>query len=65
MIQPETVAHTPSAVDALIAPISHHATLRAPGNRWLEILWHCLRKGICYDEATRVANRNRALKRAA
>lgn len=38
----------------------HHAALRALGNRWLEVLWHCLNKRICYDEATHVANRNRA-----
>lgn len=44
---------------------SHHAALRALGNRWLEILWHCLTKGMPYDEATHVANRNRALGRAA
>lgn len=43
----------------------HHAALRALGNRWLEILWHCLRKGVRYDEAIHVANRNRALGRAA
>jgi transposase len=43
----------------------HHAALRALGNRWLEVLWHCLRKGELYDEATHVANRNRALSRAA
>ena len=43
---------------------THHTALRALGNRWLEILWHCLRHGICYDEATHVANRNRALGRA-
>jgi transposase len=43
----------------------HHATLRALGNRWLEILWHCLSKGVMYDEAIHVANRNRALGRAA
>lgn len=41
----------------------HHAALRALGNRWLEILWHCLTKGVLYDEATHVANRNRALGR--
>ncbi|MDP8960858.1 MAG: hypothetical protein M3N32_04480 [Actinomycetota bacterium] len=52
-------------MDALIARISHHATLRAMRNRWLEILWHCLRKGIRYHEATHVINRNHALKRAA
>jgi transposase len=44
---------------------SHHAAIRALGNRWLEILWHCLTKGLHYDEATHVANRNRALGRAA
>ncbi|MDP9343677.1 MAG: transposase [Actinomycetota bacterium] len=41
---------------------THHAALRALGNRWLEVLWHCLRKGVSYDEATHVANRERALK---
>ena len=40
---------------------SHHAALRALGNRWLEILWHCLRHGVPYDEAAHTANRNRAL----
>jgi len=44
---------------------THHAALRALGNRWLEVLWHCLRKGVLYDEATHVANRNRALGKAA
>jgi transposase len=44
---------------------SHHAALRALGNRWLEVLWHCLTKNIKYDEATHQANRNRALNRAA
>jgi transposase len=43
----------------------HHAALRALGNRWLEILWHCLMRGELYDEATHLANRNRALGRAA
>lgn len=43
----------------------HHAALRALGNRWLEILWHCLRKGVRYDEAVHIANRNRALCRTA
>lgn len=41
----------------------HHAALRALGNRWLEILWHCLTKNVPYDEAVHVANRNRALGR--
>jgi transposase len=44
---------------------SHHNALRALGNRWLEILWHCLTRGVLYDEAVHVANRNRALGRAA
>jgi transposase len=44
---------------------SHHNVLRALGNRWLEILWHCLIKGVLYDEDVHVANRNRALARAA
>ena len=39
----------------------HHAALRALGNRWLEVLWHCLTKGVLYNEATHVANRNRYL----
>jgi transposase len=43
----------------------HHAALRALGNRWLEILWHCLTRGQLYDEAIHIANRNRALGRAA
>lgn len=44
---------------------SHHAALRALGNRWLEVLWHCLHKRVNYSESTHVANRNRALGRAA
>jgi transposase len=44
---------------------SHHAALRALANRWLEILWHCLTKGVRYDENLHQANRNRALERAA
>lgn len=43
----------------------HHAALRKLGNRWLEVLWHCLRLGVAYDEAVHTANRNRALKDAA
>ena len=43
----------------------HHAALRALGNRWLEILWHCLLNEVLYDEALHVANRNRALGRVA
>jgi transposase len=44
---------------------THQAALRALGNRWLEVLWHCLHKGVLYDEAVHVANRNRALGKAA
>ncbi|MHB1244376.1 MAG: IS110 family RNA-guided transposase [Gaiellaceae bacterium] len=40
----------------------HHAALRALGNRWLEVLWHCLHRGVLYDEATHAANRKRALE---
>jgi transposase len=43
----------------------HNAALRALGNRWLEVLWHCLMRRVGYDEATHVANRNRALQRVA
>lgn len=38
---------------------THHAALRALGNRWLEVLWHCLTKGVHYNETIHVANRNR------
>jgi transposase len=41
---------------------SHHAALRALGNRWLEILWHCLRRSVHYDEAVHAANRKHALE---
>jgi transposase len=44
---------------------NHHSALRSLGNRWLEVLWHCLTLGVCYDEAIHTANRNRALKRTA
>lgn len=40
---------------------THHAALRALGNRWLEVLWHCLTRNMLYDEAIHVANRHRAL----
>ena len=40
---------------------SHHAALRALGNRWLEVLWHCLTHGVPYDETVHAANRDRAL----
>jgi hypothetical protein len=43
----------------------HHAALRALGNRWLEILWHCLRLGVRYDEAVHTAHRAHTLKQAA
>jgi transposase len=41
----------------------HHAALRALGNRWLEVLWHCLTRDTPYDESIHTANRNRALGR--
>lgn len=44
---------------------SHNAALRALGNRWLEILWHCLRLGVRYDENVHTAHRTHALKQAA
>jgi transposase len=40
----------------------HQAALRALGNRWLEVLWHCLRKHVPYDEAVHTANRSHALQ---
>jgi hypothetical protein len=40
---------------------NHHAALRALGNRWFEVLWHCLTHEIPYHEAVHIANRNRAL----
>lgn len=43
----------------------HHATLRALANRWLEVLWHCLTRGVAYDETIHVANRNRHLNKVA
>jgi hypothetical protein len=44
---------------------NHNAALRALGNRWLEILWHCLRLGVRYDEAIHTGHRAHALKQAA
>jgi transposase len=44
---------------------SHNTALRALGNRWLEVLWHCLHRGVPYDEATHAANRHRAAQRTA
>jgi hypothetical protein len=29
-----------------------HSALRKLGNRWLGVLWHCLAKGVLYDEAS-------------
>jgi len=34
-------------------------------NRWIEVLWHCLHRGVSYDEAIHAANRNRARDQAA
>src|SRR5680860_133344 len=42
---------------------NHHKALRALGNRWLEVLWHCLANDLAYNEETHVANRNRATGR--
>lgn len=36
---------------------SHHSALRALANRWLEILWHCLTRGVRYDENVHIRNR--------
>jgi hypothetical protein len=46
---------------------SHHAALRKLGNHWLEVLWHCLRKGVLEDETIHTASRQktRAVKPAA
>ncbi|MCW2716584.1 MAG: transposase, partial [Pseudonocardia sp.] len=44
---------------------NHHAALEALSNRRLRILWHCLTKGVPYDETVHVADRNRALGHAA
>lgn len=41
---------------------AHHSALRALANRWLEILWHCLTKGVCYDENIHIRNRSKALQ---
>ncbi|MGH3427984.1 MAG: IS110 family transposase [Mycobacteriales bacterium] len=51
--------------EKITAGKSHHAALRTLSNRWLEILWHCLTKGVLYDEATHQTNRKRALGHAA
>ena len=44
---------------------THNAALRALGNRWLEVLWHCLTRGVPYDENVHVANRDRAPSKTA
>jgi hypothetical protein len=38
--------------------------LRALGNRWLEVLWHCLTHRVSYNDAIHAANRTRALNTA-
>ena len=66
VLQPDRSAWAREFYDSKIAAgKSHHAALRALGNRWLEILWHCLNKGVLYDEAIHTTNRNRALGHAA
>jgi hypothetical protein len=47
--------------EKITAGKSHHNAL---SNRWLKILWHCLTKGVLYNEATHQANRNRDLRHA-
>ncbi len=42
-----------------------HVALPALGHCWLEILWHCLTKGVLYNETVHATNRNRALGHAA
>jgi transposase len=44
---------------------THNAALRALGNRWVEILWHCLTRNINYSEQVHTTNRDRALGRLA
>ena len=44
---------------------NHHAALRTLANRWLEVLWHCLRLGVTYDETVHTTHRTHALKHAA
>lgn len=39
---------------------THYKALRALANRWLELLWHLLRKRVLYDEATHQRNRFQA-----
>jgi transposase len=53
--------------EKIAAGNNHHSALRKLGNRWLEVLWHCLNKGTLYDETIHTANRQkaRALKPAA
>jgi transposase/transposase IS116/IS110/IS902 family protein len=46
--------------EKIAAGNNHHSALRKLGNRWLEVLWHCLDKGVLYDEATHAANRQKA-----
>ncbi len=38
---------------------THYKALRALANRWLELLWHLLRKRALYDEAIHQANRSK------
>ncbi len=39
---------------------THYKALRALANRWLELLWHLLRKRALYDEAIHQRNRSNA-----
>jgi transposase len=53
--------------EKIAAGDGHNSALRKLGNRWLEVLWHCLDKGVPYDEAIHTVNRlrSRTLKPAA
>jgi len=42
---------------------THHAALRKLGNRWVEVLWHCLHLGVTYNENTHATNRHLAQTR--
>lgn len=43
---------------------SHHAVVRALGNRWLEVLWHWVTKGVASEEEIHAANRRRFINAA-
>jgi hypothetical protein len=63
-LRADLLAVSPTAID-IAAGHSHYAALRALGNRWPEVPWHCLRVGVSYHEAIHTANRSHALRKAA